>query len=270
MQSENSIGKRIRFYREKLHWSQMQLARKVALSQKQLSRIEQSQVLEISRDLLIVIAKILKEPIVSGELNQWLYHSGYRPYILPLMELPDGYVQWVKRFDPFPAALLDIGWYLRYWNSSMASLFEVPYGSLRELEQNLVTQLYAPDAPLQKYWTEELKRDMMDRLLTQWRPFASETWHAELLERLSRRIGRPWQDLAAEYGSEADDIVSTSEFLSFQSSNIPEELHFRSNLVPIPNRPDLLITLYYPLDKLTEQWCEHVSGVATSKERETL
>lgn len=260
MTIDKSIGQSIRMHRNSLHWSQAQLARKVALSQKQLSRIEQSQVLDISRDLLVTIARTLKEPLVSGELNQWLYKSGYRPYVAPLLDLPAEYLEWIRRFNPFPAALLDIGWYLRFWNDTTGRLFGIPFGALDGLNSNLAVLLYAPDSPLAEWWPPELLAHMLNRLLVQWQPYATESWLHHLKSLLQHRIGMTWEELAEQYCPSPATIPSTSEILSFRAQSDIKRLRFRSNLVPVPNRPDLVITHYYPLDDYTERWCWQPAG----------
>lgn len=106
-----SIGMRIRCYRKRRGWSQLHLARKVSLSQKQLSRVEASEVTELSRTLIIQIAHALKEPLVNGEINAWLYSLGFRSYIQPQLDLPPNY-PWLKRFTT-PAFLIDAGWFIR-------------------------------------------------------------------------------------------------------------------------------------------------------------
>ncbi|WP_158026929.1 helix-turn-helix domain-containing protein [Sulfobacillus thermosulfidooxidans] len=251
-----SVGHRIRFYREHLGWSQTQLARKVALSQKQLSRIEQSQVMDLSRDLVILIGRALKQPVINGELNQWLYHFGYRGYVEPLLDLPDEYRLWLSRFDPFPAALLDIGWFLRDWNVTMARLFQVSQGALQGLERNLIVQLFAPDALLAEQWPKELLTRMLHRLMVQWQPYENEPWLTRLKNDICQRTKIPWETLINTYCQGlVGTIPSTSEVVVLRAHDDHRILRFRSNLVPIPNRPDLIITHYYPIDVVTEKWC---------------
>lgn len=266
---DESIGLAIRSHRLSQHWSQAQLARKVALSQKQLSRIEQSQVLEISRDLLITIAQALRVPVLSGEVNQWLYKCGYRPYVAPQLELPDEYVQWIVRFNPFPAILLDIGWYLRFWNQTIERLFQIPFGSLKGLNQNLAVLLYAPDSPLAGWWSPELLAHMLNRLLVEWQPYVTEPWVSSLKSALSERIGIPWDELVHQHCPALTPIPSTSEILSVSADHGIRKLRFRSNQVPIPNRPDLMIIHYYPLDDYTERWCWKTITNAENIEKET-
>ncbi len=252
-----SIGMRIRCYRKRRGWSQLHLARKVSLSQKQLSRVEASEVTELSRTLIIQIAHALKEPLVNGEINAWLYSLGFRSYIQPQLDLPPNY-PWLKRFST-PAFLIDAGWFIRDWNQEMACLLQLPRQSLNGLENNLIVQLFAPGAQLTGKWPDELLRHMLHRLMIQWQPYHADPWLTSLKESISRRLGRSWTSLFAAYHITSEpSIPSTSELVAVHIDGQSQTLRFRSNSVAVPLRPDLSVTHYYPLDKGTEMWCQEV------------
>jgi hypothetical protein len=211
---------------------------------------------ELSRDLIIQIARSLKEPVINGEVNEWLYDSGFRPYVEPLLELPQTY-PWLNRFSPLPALLLDIGWFIRDWNREMGSLIRVPRESLKGLEANLIVQLFAPDGVFSGRWSNKLLGHMLHRLVIQWQPYVGDPWLSRLKDNISRRIGMSWNTLLAAYHVTLEDsIPSTSEILVFAADGEPAPLRFRSNSVPVPLRPDLTVTHYYPLDDVTEKWCQ--------------
>lgn len=261
MPHRQTLGVRIRQLREERNWSQQQLAWKIPLSQKQLSRIEQSQVGVVDRLILIRIAEVLETPVKTGEVNQWLYSLGYRPYVRPLLPLPVNYRQLVEQFMPYPATLLDIGWYARWWNPAMERFYEVPNGSLSGIEANLFVQYFMPHGVMHRAYSDAHSGLILTRLLWEWLPYDREAWLEELKSELEAYMGTTMAQLRQQ--CQLDVLPLAPNLTVPVSLHLPRHrpLRFRSLMVPVAYRPDLKIAVYEPVDQRAEEWCRnHLHG----------
>ncbi|MDA8193524.1 MAG: helix-turn-helix transcriptional regulator [Thermaerobacter sp.] len=262
------IGHRIRQLREANGWSQQQLALKIPLSQKQLSRIEQAQVSSIDRQLLIRIAEALDVPVASGELNQWLYTLGYRPHIRPLLPLPPKHQELVDQFMPYPATLLDIGWFARWWNPAMERFYNLPNGSLIGLDANLFVQYFMPHGVMHRAYPASHTASVIIRLLWDWAPYEQEPWLLALKTALEAYLGISLAALRERH--QVKTMPPSPNFVVPLSLHVPRQrpLRFRSFQVPVAHRPDLKITVYEPADQRAEDWCQaHQHPVADHSPR---
>lgn len=254
--SFQAIGLRIRQHRESHGWSQQQLASKIPVSQKQLSRIEQAQIVHVDRPTIVRIASVLDVPIRTGEVNRWLFSLDYRPLVEPLLPLPPWYQSLVEQFSPYPAILADIGWYLRFWNPAMENFYKLPNGSLTGLNGNMFIQFFHPQGILRQSYTEQGRRQILSRLLWEWAPYENEQWILDIKGHIEQYLGISCEKSRAEY--EAFDIPNTpavSEHITLRIDGQDTPGRFRTVLVPVAHRPDLRIIVYEPINPGAEEWC---------------
>ncbi len=257
------VGSRIRDMREARAWTQQQLAQFIPLSQKQMSRIENGEVHQLSRDIVVRLGTILEDPVLTGEVNHWLHQLGYRPMVAPDLPLPTSAHEITDHFAPYPAALLDLGWFLRDWNVPMQQLFGKSSTHLVGLERNLIVQLFHPRSWLIGYFTPEVVKDMLYRLAWDWAPHYEEPWQKDLAWRISQRLGAHWWPFLRNLPEPPDEVAPLSEVIRVPASRHGTSLIFRTARMPVSNRPDLRVTVYYPLSAETLDWCQHIEKGAS-------
>lgn len=240
-----TIGSRIRSLREALGWSQQQLARKIPISQKQISRIEQAGVMSIPRATLVRIGEVLHQPIVTGELNRWLYHEGYRPYILPGLPLSPAAERLLALSAPYPAAVLDVGWYV----SAVNPVWERLTGSGAPDDwpfRHLIAELIHPEGRLRGLVNEDDMVRLVARLVLEWAAFTEDDWVREAHTSLNSWLGALWEELwaLAERSLAAGSAPVREEVQWLFGTNPPTR--FRCRALAIPDRPDLRVLCYLP------------------------
>lgn len=240
-----TMGSRIRKLREALGWSQQQLARKIPISQKQISRIEQEQVLAIPRPTLIRIGEVLQEPVVSGELNRWLYREGYRPYIRPRLPLSPSAARLLALAAPQPAVVLDVGWFVSAVNPAWERLTgsgppdQWPFG-------HLLAEVLHPAGRLNGLVTEDDAVRLVARLIFEWTVFPDDEWVAEIQATLYSWLGTLWRDIwrVAERSLNVGSAIVRDEVHWLFGGNPPSL--FRCRPLGVPDRPDLRVICYLP------------------------
>ncbi len=257
------VGSRIRDLREARAWTQQQLALNIPLSQKQMSRIENGEVHQLSREIVIRLGTLLEEPIITGEVNQWLHHLDYRPLMEPHLPLPNSASELARHFSPYPAALLDIGWFVRDWNWAMQKLFDRTPDQLIGMERNLLVQIFHPRSRLMGYLSPDVVKDLLHRLVWDWTPHQDEPWQRDLAWKISQRLGHQWWSFLRNLPQSSSGVAPLSEVIRIPATRHGTALAFRSYSVPVCNRPDLRVTVYYPLTLETLGWCQHVQGGST-------
>ncbi|MCY0878864.1 MAG: helix-turn-helix domain-containing protein [Firmicutes bacterium] len=249
------LGSRIRTFREARGWSQVELAGRIPLSQKQLSRLELGDVSLIDRELLIRIAEILEEPLATGELNQWLHAFGYRPHVVPLLPLPP---DWPALFDhvaPYPAMIVDFGRYMRKANPSLEALHRVSLESLTGVRRNWLWHYFHPDGMLYHVYPRDSRPRVLNRLFWDWFPYYSEPWNQRLREDLEAAVGVLWTDLQNRYHIPTEPLAQPmSETVTVRH---PEGglLVFQTHVASVAQRPDLFAVIYDPVNDEAMRWC---------------
>jgi len=260
------IGSSIRRLREALGWSQYQLAKKVPISQKQMSRIENHQVIEIPRATLIRLAEVLHTPLMTGEVNRWLYLGGYRPLIHPNLPLPPNADTLLARFNPYPAAVLDVAGHLSACNPAMENLFsafslDLPIG------QSVVPALCRPTHHQQAPMLSSAEVSfIVRRLLLEWSLYSDEEgWIVDAKRQLARDLGELWDYLSDTFRPDAELLTPwPAEFVM----NIPllsPRPRFIITEVLVSRRPDLGLYVLYPMNDSAKTWClTHSPGRAAA------
>ncbi len=249
------IGASVRRLRESLGWSQYQLAQKLPMSQKQVSRIENHQVVEIPRATLIRLAEVLRTPLITGEVNRWLYLSGYRPYIYPGLPLPPNADAIVSRFDPYPCALVDVAGSLDACNAAMRRLFST-FAMQPPIGRSLVCALF-----------QSLRRDdplvspteitfMVRRLLLEWSLYPeAEAWIHAAKTQIATELGSMGQKLIENFRPDTELLTPMpAEFVVKLPSVHPLPRFFITE-VAVSRRPDLGLYVLYPLNPSAKAWC---------------
>lgn len=254
------VGSRIRNLREARAWTQQQLALNIPLSQKQMSRIENGEVHQLSREIVIRLGTLLEEPIITGEVNQWLHHLDYRPLMAPHLPLPDSASELVRHFSPYPAALLDVGWFVRDWNLAMQKLFGRTPDHLVGMERNLLIQIFHPRSHLMGYLTPDVVNGLLHRLAWDWAPHQDEPWQRDLAWKISQRLGHQWWSFLRNLPQSSGQVAPLNDVIRIPATRHGTVLAFLSNSVPVCNRPDLRLTVYYPLTLETLGWCQNIQG----------
>lgn len=247
------IGRNIREFREQQGWSQQQLAKRILLSQKQLSRVENGQIAVLDRNTLIRIADALETPVINGAINTWLHRAGYRPYVKPQLPLPLHYESLVVQFLPYPAVLLDIGWFMLCANSTWQSLNKVHLPSLKGLERNFLIQTLNPHGIFSFF----LQPNVRDRILThvawQWEPYRDETWLVSLKAAFSNYLHTNFDATLSNAAiHDLRPIASVMDFI--EVPHVSGNLKFHHMTIPVNRRPDLMVIVMIPTDNIGETW----------------
>ncbi|MCY0864696.1 MAG: helix-turn-helix domain-containing protein [Sulfobacillus sp.] len=257
MSAHRQWGARVRQLREAKHWSQQQLAQKLTVSQKHLSRLEHGDVLQVERDLLIRIAEVFGDPLATGELNQWLYGFGYRPHVLPQLPLPPDYQRLLDAYLPYPASIIDVGWFIRHWNRAMERFYRIPNGQLKGLGQNWLVQYFHPQGVLRHTYSSESIRRVLGRLFWEWYAYYDEPWNRDLRQALEQLLGLTWEGLIEQYRLPIPPVPPPwDEPVWLRQGPGLSPLRFRAVYARVPHRPDLRITVYEPDEPLARAWCE--------------
>jgi transcriptional regulator with XRE-family HTH domain len=239
------INDRIRALREQLGMSQSELADRVPLSQKQVSRIERGCFVQLPRRTLVRLAEVLDRPLVTGEVNEWLLQSGYAPLIRPDLPLPPDLSGWLQGVDGLPVAVIDPAGTVRHANA----LFQALAGPGRRGQENVLFWAVDARSPL----------DPRDRpRLLMWhlgwlRYAAGEPWVARLRESVLARHpdAKSLWDRCAEPALTPLDLSAAPVRLTHAQYS---PLTFRISVSQPFWRPDLQILVFRPDDRRTEAW----------------
>lgn len=250
------IGPRIRLLREQIAMSQSNLADRIPLSQKQVSRIEHDSYVQLPRHTLIRIAEVLAIPLATGEVNAWLGHCAYAPLVRPNLPLPDGLANWLAWASSLPVAVLDPSGQVRHHTRLFGELWT------HECRRsgNLTVWALEPSSPL-------CERDRRRLLAWHWgllRYARSEPWVDEV-ERMVARFGP--EALALWNGVEHDTLLPSdfSQSPWHLHDEVRGELSFRVGISQPVWRPDLQVLVFYPYDARTRLWCEEHLALAASE-----
>jgi transcriptional regulator with XRE-family HTH domain len=250
------IGTRIRALREQIAMSQTELAERIPLSQKQVSRIERDNYVQLPRHTLIRIAEVLEIPLATGEVNAWLGQSAYAPLVRPGLPLPKDLEDWLAWASSLPVAVMDPAGAVRHHTPLFGQLWT------HECRRsgNLTVWALEPSSPLGA-------RDRRRLLAWHWgllRYARCEPW-VEDVEQMVARFGA--QALAL-WDSVAKDTLLPADFSPspwhLQDETLGE-LSFRVAISQPTWRPDLQVLVFHPYDARTRLWCEdHLADAAAA------
>lgn len=250
-----AFGSRIRSLREQRGWPQAKAALRIPLSQKHLSRIELGDVSVMDRHLLIRLGEIFESPIASGEVNQWLHAFGYRPHMVPLLPLPDNIDELLAYYSPLPATIIDLGRYIRYMNSCMATLYRLDFQHLPSPQQNWLWHYFHPNGMLSNVYPKDSAIRILNRLFWDWEPYYFEPWNVTLRAQLESALGISWKQVQETYHIPTNPLCAPmSEFVAV-SPITGHRLEFKIDTEDIPFRPDLFVIVYHPTNLEANKWC---------------
>jgi transcriptional regulator with XRE-family HTH domain len=164
MAREQGFAAKLRWWRQRRGWSQLDLAGRAEISQRHLSFLELGRA-SPSRDMVIRLATALDVPF--RQHNALLLAAGFAPIwretALDAPELAQvrhalDYI--LAQQEPFPAVAVDRHWNLLKANSGMARLVEFLVGPLPpDAKVNLADALVAPDVlrPHLANWPEVVR-----------------------------------------------------------------------------------------------------------------
>lgn len=226
--------------------SQSELADRIPLSQKQVSRIERGLFVQLPRRTLVRLAEVLSVPLVTGEVNDWLLQSGYAPLIRPDLPLPPRLDEWLATSSSHPVAVMDPAGTVRYANP----LFDRLWSAQCRHTDNLVLWVLDKASPL----------ETRDRLrLLRWhlgvlRYAAGEPWTARFRETVLSQdpdVGALWER-AGRHALAPADLSGAPVRVAHARYGV---LAFRVAVSEPFWRPDLQILMFHPHDHRTRTWC---------------
>lgn len=150
MQSGDSFAARLRWWRKRRGWSQLELAGRAGVSQRHLGFLELGRAAP-SREMVMRLAATLDVPL--RQQNRLLLAAGFAPvwhetdFAAPaLAEVTQAFDYMMAQQEPFPAVVVDRYWTLLKANVGAARLVEFLVGPLpANTPVNLADALVAPD-----------------------------------------------------------------------------------------------------------------------------
>lgn len=239
------IGQRIRTWRTAGHLSQSQLAARVDLSQRQISRIERDDFATLRRETLVHIAEALEGPVDSGEVNIWLAQCGYAPLVRPGLPLPD--IMQTLPDDGVGRLVFDPSGALRTTNplgQSLVRQFADQWERFNLLDFTLSNTVGLSPGDRGRLWYWMV-------LLAIGAP--PEPWAARVRGQIEAAWGRSLDDVWASLQAE---IGLPGYWEAPLTVHLPEgRLRFMPNTQTYPLRPDLQILYLTPADGNALAWC---------------
>jgi transcriptional regulator with XRE-family HTH domain len=250
-----NVGHLIRACRDRIGLTQAELADRIPLSQKQVSRIERGHYVQVPRSTVIRIAEILHEPLVTGEVNLWLALLGFAPLIRPGLPLPRGLREAVLAADPVPAWCIDPSGQLVLANRTGSTLA----GNSDRF--NVIHWLLGDPTELEP----AVRRRLLHRLFYWVTSAGPEAWLAEWAEELPAAVRESWQSLVQD---RSDSGVTSPWWqpLMVARDREPPLLFHVGIVYPVP-RPDLMVASFQPADARTREWCLSVGAEAKPSSR---
>lgn len=257
MVSGNGFAARLREWRQRRGWSQLELAGRADISQRHLSFLELGRAAP-SRDMVVRLATALDVPL--RQHNALLLAAGFAPVWqesnLDAPELAEvrhalGYM--LAQQEPFPAVVIDRHWNLLNANAGAVRLVEFLVGPLAPgAKVNLADALVGPDVlrPFLVNWTDVVRYFIRSVEADAAADGRAET--ADLLERLLAYDGvRPLlKTPATELGGRAvlpmhfrKGDVSLELFTTIATLGTPQDITLQ----------ELRIENFFPKDAATEK-----------------
>ena len=164
MQSGDSFAARLRWWRKRRGWSQLELASRADVSQRHLGFLELGRAAP-SRDMVMRLATALDVPL--RQQNRLFLAAGFAPvwresdFAAPaLTEVRQALDYMMAQQEPFPAVVVDRHWNLLKANDGAVRLVEFLVGPLpADAKVNLADALVAPDVlrPFLANWAEVVR-----------------------------------------------------------------------------------------------------------------
>ena len=164
MAGVQDFASKLRGWRQRRGWSQLELAGRAGISQRHLSFLELGRA-SPSRDMVVRLVNALNVPL--REHNAFLLAAGFAPVwretalsAPELSQVREAIDYMLAQQEPFPAVAVDRHWYLLKANRGMARLVEFLLGPQPLGERvNLADALVAPDVlrPFLTNWDEVVR-----------------------------------------------------------------------------------------------------------------
>lgn len=257
MAREHGFATRLREWRQRRGWSQLELAGRAEISQRHLSFLELARAAP-SRDMVIRLATSLDVPL--RQHNALLIAAGFAPVwqetdldAPELAEVRHALDYMLAQQEPFPAVAVDRHWNLLKANAGAVRLVEFLVGPLApDAKVNLADALVGPDVlrPFLVNWADVVRYFIRSVEADAAADGRAET--AELLERLLAYDGvRPLlKTTATEAGSGPvlpmhfrKGDVSLKLFTTIATLGTPQDITLQ----------ELRIESFFPKDAATEK-----------------
>lgn len=257
MQSGDSFATRLRWWRKRRGWSQLELAGRAGVSQRHLGFLELGRA-SPSREMVMRLAAALDVPL--RQQNRLLLAAGFAPvwhetdFAAPaLAEVRQAFDYMMVQQEPFPAVVVDRHWSLLKANAGAARLVEFLVGPLpADTPVNLADALVAPDVlrPSLVNWPDVVRYFIRSVEADAAADGTAET--AALLERLLQ-----YRDVGAALKGEPaaappspvlpmhfrKDGVSLRLFTTIATLGTPQDVTLQ----------ELRIECFFPIDRETER-----------------
>lgn len=269
MAREPDFAAKLRWWRQRRGWSQLELAGRSEISQRHLSFLELGRS-SPSRDMVIRLAAALDIPL--RQQNTLLLSAGFAPiwresaFNAPeLAQVQRALDYMLAQQEPFPAVAVDRHWNLLKANTGMARLVEFLVGPLPpDAEVNLADALVAPDVlrPFLANWADVVRYFIRSVEADAAADGTSET--AELLERLLT-----YRDVRTVLKTPTTDVDASPVLpMHFQKGDVTLQLFTTIATLGTPQDvtvQELRIEAFFPMDDNTERKLRALGTKPTSR-----
>jgi transcriptional regulator with XRE-family HTH domain len=252
---EQDFAARLRLWRRRRGWSQLDFAGRAGISQRHLSFLELGRA-SPSRDMVMRLAAALDVPL--RQHNALLVAAGFAPVwhetdlgAPELAQVGDALNYIMAQQEPFPAAVVDRRWKLLKANNGAVRLVEFLVGSVSaDAEINLADALVAPDVlrPYLINWAEVVRYFIRSVEVDAAADGTAET--AALLERL---LG--YQGVRSVVEAPFDETAPTPVLpMHFRKGEVSLQLFTTIATLGTPRDitlQELRIECFFPMDQAT-------------------
>ena len=269
MARESGFAAKLRWWRQRRGWSQLELAGRSEISQRHLSFLELGRS-SPSRDMVIRLAAALDIPL--RQHNALLLSAGFAPiwreskFNAPeLAQVQRALDYMLAQQEPFPAVAVDRHWNLLKSNKGMSRLVEFLVGPLPpDAKVNLADALVAPDVlrPFLTNWADVVRYFIRSVEADAAADGTPET--AELLERLLA-----YRDVRTILKTPAADVDGSPVLpMHFQKNDVSLQLFTTIATLGTPQDvtvQELRIESFFPMDDNTERKLRALGAEPTSR-----
>jgi transcriptional regulator with XRE-family HTH domain len=255
MSRERDFAAKLRWWRERRGWSQLELAGRAEISQRHLSFLELARATP-SRDMVLRLAATLDVPLrqhnalllAAGFAPEWREGNLAAPELDDVREALD---YMLAQQEPFPAVVLDRHWKLLKANGGAVRLVEFLVGPIAPgTEVNLADALVGPDVlrPYLLNWADVVRHFIRTVEADAASDGSDET--VALLERLTAYDGVR----AALKGAPANGAASPVLPLHFRKGDVSLKLFTTLATLGTPQHvtlQELRIESFFPIDRET-------------------
>jgi transcriptional regulator with XRE-family HTH domain len=255
MQSGDSFAARLRWWRKRRGWSQLELAGRAGVSQRHLAFLELARA-SPSREMVLRLAAALDVPL--RQQNRLFLAAGFAPvwheseFAAPaLTDVRQALDYMMAQQEPFPAVVVDRHWTLLKGNAGAARLVEFLVGPLpADAAVNLADALVAPDVlrPSLVNWP-----DVVRYFIRSVEADAAADGTAETAALLERLFGYPGVRQALR-GNAGDAALSPVLPMHFRKDRVSLRLFTTIATLGTPQDvtlQELRIECFFPMDAAT-------------------